>query len=193
MVILSQKPFRRLSRPPRASRVVERARATVADRRGLAPEQRARGVNRTAARSLLTLGAASATQRLNRRARGVGREEENFPPYKLLKTHETELECYQVLPHSEEAEATAATVSPNRKGRGASFLGVVRGNRRGMREAKFSCPQSLEKAQNGEGISQAVAPPSSSSRHSGERRGFTISSAWPPGQRPRGTDRPRSV
>jgi len=41
--MLSQKPRRRVSSPPPASRGVECARAAVADRRGRATEQRARG------------------------------------------------------------------------------------------------------------------------------------------------------
>jgi hypothetical protein len=43
VVMLSQKPRRRMSRLPQASRVVERARAAVADRQVRATEQRARG------------------------------------------------------------------------------------------------------------------------------------------------------
>jgi hypothetical protein len=40
---------------------------------------------------------------------------ETFPPCKPLKTNETELESRQILPCSKEADATAATVSPNQK------------------------------------------------------------------------------
>jgi hypothetical protein len=152
------------------------------------------GRRRTAARGLLMLGAASATQRLKRRALGVGWKEENFPPCKLLKTHETELESHRILRCSEDPDATAATISPNRKGRGGSFLSAsfaAIGAECG--EAKFSCSQTLEKAQNGEGISQAVALPSGSRRRSGERCGFTISSAWTPGKRSPGTGKLPSV
>jgi hypothetical protein len=83
-----------------------------------------------------------------------------------LKTNETELESRQlILRRSEEADATAATVSPNQEPKGvatprrssASFAGNRRAG--GCGEAKFSYPQTLEKAQNRERISLSLLAP----------------------------------
>ena len=99
VAMLSQKSHRRMSSPPRASRGGERARAAVA----IAARGDARFRERDAA-----LQASGS-----RRRRGGNK---NFPPCKPLKTNETELESRQIiLPRSEEADATAATISPNQK------------------------------------------------------------------------------
>ena len=125
--MLSQKPRRRMSSPTPASRVVDRARAAVADRRGRAraavadrrgraTEPRARGRRRTAARGLLNARLRecdAAVEASGARRRPGGRE--TFPPSKPLKTKETELESRRIRLGSEDADATAATVSPNRK------------------------------------------------------------------------------
>jgi hypothetical protein len=154
---LSQKSRRRMSSPPPASRGVGRARAAVADRRGRATEQRAR-CRTPHCRARSPECSASRARRGGPSvglATAAGREG-TFPPCKPLKTKETELESHKmILPRSEEADATAATVSPKQKG------SRRRHPRRRSREiggpadsatAKFSYPQALEKAQNGEGI-----------------------------------------
>jgi len=64
-----------------------------------------------------------------------------------LKTKETELESRQIiLPRFEQADATVATATPR------PSSASLAGNRRvgGGGEAKFSCPQTLEKARNRE-------------------------------------------
>jgi hypothetical protein len=68
---------------------------------------------------------ASATQRSERRIRGVAARE-TFPPCKPLKTNKTELESRQILPRSKEADST--TFSQAKRGSNRAFiLGVVRG------------------------------------------------------------------
>ena len=120
MVMLSRKPVgagrarRRRAKSSyalgrRLSQIVEAARPSSA----LAVGRRSTG-----ARGFLMLGDASATQRFKRRARGVGWKEGNFPPCKLLKTHETELESNQPLPFG------------GRRGNGGDRLAEPKGSRR---------------------------------------------------------------
>jgi hypothetical protein len=115
--MLSQKSSRGMWSPPPASRRVERARASVRDRRGPATAPRARGrTSHGRERSPECSVFASATQRSKRRLRRQLGRRGNFPPCKLLRTNETELESRLILPRSEDVDATAATVAPNRKG-----------------------------------------------------------------------------
>jgi len=103
----------------------------------------------------------------SRRRLGRGK---SFPPCKPLKTKETELESRQIiLPRSEESDAMAATVSPNRKESRRRVHPRRRsreiGRPGGCGEAKFSyLPNPLKKARNGEGISLTVALRAGSSR-----------------------------
>src|ERR1700677_3771191 len=71
---------------------------------------------RTAARGLLNarLRERDAAVQASGSRRRLGGSE-NIPPCKPLKTKETELGSRQILPRSEEADATVATVSSNQK------------------------------------------------------------------------------
>jgi hypothetical protein len=103
------------------------------------------------------LGFASATQRSKRRVRDAGWEGETFPPCKPLKTKETELESRQIPRHfrgSPMQRRRPFRRTKRSRREAASILGVVCGKSAGRwtRAAKFSYPQTIEKARNGEGI-----------------------------------------
>jgi hypothetical protein len=195
VVMVSGKPVGACRVPPQASRVVVRARAAVAVRRSLATEQRACGRRsrgrarspdaRRRERGAAVVGPAASTGREGKFSSlqalentqdrvGIGIRP-NPPPFGGCR-------CNGGDPLAEPERVATPPSS-------ATFAAI--GAECG--EAKFSCPQSLEKVQNGEGISQAVAPPAGLSRRSGERCGFTISSAWTPGKRSPGTGKLPSV
>jgi hypothetical protein len=153
--MVSQKSRRRMSSPPPASNAAGRlslmaeAAPTVQRVGGRTPHG--------CARSPACSGSRARCSGPSVGFWGPAGREENFPPCKPLQTNETELESRQILIRSEEADATAAAVSPGQRSRSnpASILGVVRGKSAAprMRAAKFSYPQTLENAGNGEGIS----------------------------------------
>jgi len=158
--MLSQKFRRRMSSPPPAGRGVERARAVVADRRGRATEQRALSHGRArspecsaslAGRSGpgLVLAAPAARERkfstlqtIENKGNRVGTPPNNPPTSRGSRCN------------GGERLAEPKGVAPPRP----SSLSFV-GNRwaGGCGAAKFSYPQTLEKARNREGISQVVA------------------------------------
>jgi hypothetical protein len=109
---------------PAAACRAHRRRAEASNARGRLSQiaeaaRRSRGPavgRRTAARGILNARLrerGDAVQASDSRRRLGGRE--TFAACKLLKTNETELESRQIVLHAEEADATAATVSPNQE------------------------------------------------------------------------------
>ena len=175
VAMLSQKSRRRMSSPSPASRGVERASAAVADRRGRATEQRAR--RRTShgrARSPECSASRSAMQRSKRRLAAPAGRKQKFSSLQTIENKRNRIGIPPSPPtfrgsrcHGGDRLAEPKGVAMPRPS-SASFAGNRRAG--GCGAAKFSYPQTLEKARNGEGIWLAVAPRAGSSRRSGERR-----------------------
>jgi hypothetical protein len=103
-----------MSNPPPASRGVERERAAVADRRGPATEERARG--RTSHSRARSPGCSAWRARRSDPSVGLAAERK-FSSLQSIGIKRNRIGIRQIIPpRSEEADATAATVSPNQKG-----------------------------------------------------------------------------
>src|ERR1700678_613958 len=137
------------SRPPPKGRLSQIAEAVRPGTRPAVPR-------RTAARARLRgRDAAVRASDSRRRLGGSG----TFPSRKSLKTNETELEPRRI-PRFGGRRCNVRLAGPKGVATPRPFPASFAGNRRGggYEAAKFSYPQHLEKARNGERISQAVAP-----------------------------------
>jgi hypothetical protein len=166
--MLSQKPRRRVSSPRPASRGVECARAAVADRRGRATEQRAR-CRTSHGRARSPECSASRTRRNGPSvglAAPVGRER-NFSSLQTIENKRNQIGIPPNPRTFQGSRCNGGDRLAEPKGvamprpSSAPFAGAC-----GCGAAKFSYPQTLEKARNGEGIWRTVAPRDGSGRRS---------------------------